>query len=104
MLDVKKIIFDLGLGLFQAGAVLVFHLRPSRQAGTNAVPQIEEGDLSLEQIAIVRYLGPWTNQPHYSTQNVYQLGQLVEAKRANEGADAGNPAVPVRGPARLVLV
>src|SRR6185312_14727176 len=78
MLDIEEVIFELGPGLLEAGAVNIANLRPAGEAGTDAMALVEEGNFAIEHFAEVRHFRPGTDQAHLTTQNIDELRQFVE--------------------------
>src|SRR6185312_10775178 len=103
MLDVEKVIFELGFGLLQAGAVNIANLGPAGEAGTDAVALVEEGNFAIEHLAEVGHLRPGTDQAHLTTQSIDELGQFVQPELADDGPNAGNAGITICGPGRLLI-
>src|SRR6185437_13917790 len=103
MLDIEEVIFELGFGLLQAGAVNIANLRPAGEAGTNAVALIEEGNFAIEHLAEVRHFRPGTDQAHLTMKNIDELRQFVEPELADDGPNAGDAGITICGPGRLLI-
>src|SRR4029078_3550215 len=84
--------------VFERRPIAILDLRPSRQAGLDRVP------LLIERNGLGRYGNkewpprPRADKTHVASQHVPELGQLVEARQADETADARDPLVAITGP------
>src|SRR6266480_6134473 len=77
--------------LIKPGAAATFHLPQTRDSRLDlkhsaAVPHVIRPELVCNR-------GPWTNQGHLTAQDVPELGQLVQARFANELAHTGYPGI-----------
>src|SRR3954468_25015716 len=60
--QVPELVLQLLEGIELAGAIGVLHLRPARQAGTDEVTEVVEGNLLGELLDVLRLLGSGPDQ------------------------------------------
>src|ERR1019366_8392540 len=100
VLDVVKVVFQLGDGVLQGVAVLVVDLRPAGDAGPHAVALPVVGNLLVEGFDELGALRAGAHDGHLALQDVEELRQLVEADGADDAADGGDARIVLLGPYR----
>src|SRR5208283_1155237 len=98
MLDIKKIIAELFLGIFDGVPVFVSDLCPSRDSGPNRVPKIVVRNLLPEPFDKLGTLRARTNQPHLAFEHIPQLRNFVEPCGSQEASDGGNSRILIVSP------
>lgn len=100
--DVPDVVLDaLGDAGVPAEAV---DLCPAGDARPHLVFDHVQGHGLAELLHEIWDLGPRADQAHIAPDHVPQLGQLVQAELAQEGADPGTPVVVGRGPGGILGV
>src|SRR5579864_5221236 len=93
MLGVVEVVLQFFAGILDAIAVAIHDLRPARDAWLNVMAKIEKRDLLAKAIHEVRPLWSRTHQAHLASENVNQLWQFIQAKRAQYPARRRHPVV-----------
>src|SRR5258708_2068711 len=93
ILDVIKIVFELGDGVFQSIAVFVIDLRPSGDAGADAMALAVVRNLLAERLYELGTFRARPDNRHLALQNIVKLRQLIEAYPADESANGGHAGV-----------
>jgi N-acetylglucosaminyl-diphospho-decaprenol L-rhamnosyltransferase len=75
-------------------------LGPARHSARDSMAEVVVGDIGAEPLDEDRPLGSWANQAHLALEDVEELGQLVDIRPAQPGADPGTAVVGGRGPDR----
>src|SRR4030095_4464746 len=92
VLDIEKVELKLALRILDRGAVRVTNLRPPSQARLDAVPHVVEAHLLAQLFDESRPFRSRTDEAHVAIKDVDQLRQLVDAKFAQDAADAAPEA------------
>ena len=101
--QIKEIIFELALGILDAGAVAVLDLGPARDARAHGMAFVVAGHLFPQPLDNLGALGPRTYQTHLSPQDVQQLGQLIDPVAAQIAADTRDSGVAWDRPSRAAV-
>src|SRR5208282_4001889 len=82
--------------IFDTGRVVAADLRPASNTGRDQESQAEERR-SVELRIMFRMKWARAHQAHLATENVDELGQLVEMKKTHHRADPGNARIMLMG-------
>ena len=102
MFDIEEVVFKLGLGLFNAGAVLVLYLGPPSDSRPDTMSEREKWNIFLEQLAEVWAFRAWSHQAHFTPQHIENLRQFVEPILADDAPDASYSLIISKSPNRPV--
>src|SRR4029078_12153110 len=93
ILDVKRVVAQLLHRVFERRAVAVLDLGPAGDPRLDRVPLLVERDLLRELLDEKTAFRARPHEAHVAAQDVVELRQLVEARLADEAADAGDAIV-----------
>src|SRR3954454_21887134 len=79
-------------------------MRPSGNAGFDAMTFRVERNLPGEFFNKTRAFRPGPDQAHLSAQHVQQLRQLIDAELADQRSPSGHTGIPLRGPLRRAIL
>src|SRR5262249_14790492 len=99
-----EVVLQLLAGILDRRAVAAADLRVAGDAGLHAEALPEEGDLTLEPLDEDRALGARADEAHLANEHVPELRQLIDARPAEEAADARHARIVLgrrRGAGRL---
>jgi UDP-glucuronate 4-epimerase len=104
VLHVVEVVAQLGAGLDRARRVPVSNLRPARDARSNVVPKLVQGDLVIELVGEHQLLRPGSDDAHFTPQHVPELRQLVQSVLPKEGTYWGDARVAIQREGTTVLL
>src|SRR5262245_4736187 len=98
VLDVVQVVLELLAGLLERCAIVVPHLRPPGDPGSDDVPEHVERDSLLKLADEDRAFRARPDQAHVTAQDVDELRELVEPRLAQEASQARDAGVADLGP------
>src|SRR3981081_1709642 len=87
MLQIVKIVFQLGAHAVWIVGVALVDLSPSGDAGRDDAAQLEVRNVAGITLAQHQRLGAWTDPAHFALQDIDDLGQFIEPEAAQKRAD-----------------
>src|SRR5208283_1368268 len=96
--EVEELVLQLLEGVEIARSVVVVDLCPARDAWTDKMAQVVEGDGLRQQFNVVRLLRPWAHDRQIVANDVPHLRELVDVKLPKHTTDLAEPRVVFCGP------
>src|SRR5712664_459385 len=98
VVDVPQIHFYAPCNLFDGGgcASQSIDLRPSRHPGFDVMAEGVVLQQSFKLVVVSQGMRPWSDQRHFSPQDVYKLRQFVNADGAQQPANSGYARIIAR--------